>query len=351
MPYQSIVDATELPRLVRLGPNLYGAVFSLMKLLPARFMIDRAEDRGALGTGTTIIETSSGTFALGLAMVARLRGYQLKIVGDPAIDRNLRMRLRGLGADVEIVERAGAQGGYQQARLDRVAELCEQIPDHFVPGQYDNKDNPTAYGRVAELVGDALGHVDCLVGPVGSGGSTGGLASFLRLANPGLHLVGVDTHGSVIFGMEDRPRLVRGLGNSLLPANVRHDAYDEVHWVNAAETFRATRDLHERKALFMGATSGAAHLVAQWWAARNPGAKVVVMLPDEGNRYQETVYSEEWLHANGVLADRVPDAPHREDHPRSAGPDWSWMPWGRRTLDEVLAAAPAHGLAGSGAAV
>ncbi|MET7800755.1 cysteine synthase family protein [Streptomyces decoyicus] len=352
MLYQSIVEATELPRIIRLERNVYGAVFSLMKLLPARFMIDRAEDNGALTPQTTVIETSSGTFGLGLAMVCRMRGHRLRIVGDPAIDKNLRARLRGLGAEVDIVESVGRTGGYQRARLDRVAELCEQYPDHFVPGQYDSKDNPNAYGHAAELITATLGGADCLVGPVGSGGSTGGMASFLRLAEPDMRLIGVDTHGSVIFGMPDEPRLVRGLGNSLMPANVQHDAYDEAHWVNAAETFRATRELHETRSLFMGPTSGAAYLVARWWAARHPDAKVVVLMPDEGYRYQDSVYSDEWLRENGVRQDELPARPQLVGAPSSAGTGWSYTEWGRRTLTDVLSGdSSGRGLVAAGAAI
>lgn len=143
--YGSIIEATELPRLVRLDVNLYAAVFGVMKLLPARFMIDRAEDRGALTPGTTVIETSSGTFGLGLAMVCRMRGYRVVIVGDPAIDVHLQRRLRALGAEVEIVSKPNGPGGHQRARLDRVAQLKDRYTDHFVPGQYDNADNPASY--------------------------------------------------------------------------------------------------------------------------------------------------------------------------------------------------------------
>ncbi|WP_414941209.1 cysteine synthase family protein [Amycolatopsis sp. cmx-11-51] len=340
--YSSIIEATELPRLVRLRANLYAAVFGVMKLLPARFMIDRAEDRGLLTPDTTVIETSSGTFGLGLAMVCGMRGYRVVIVGDPAIDANLQRRMRGLGAEVEIVDTPSAAGGYQGARLERVAQLKDRYADHYVPGQYDNVDNPAAYAGVAELISDCLGPIDCLVGPVGSGGSTGGLASFLRLGTPEMSLVGVDTHGSVIFGMPDRPRLVRGLGNSLVPPNVRHAAYDEVHWVGAEETFRATHDLHSTHCLFMGPTSGAAYLVADRWAVENPDATTVVVFPDEGNRYQETVYSEDWLRDNGVWPLTPQAGPTHVEHPGDVAPTWSWMSWARRELTDVLPAAAAR---------
>lgn len=142
--YASIIEATELPRIIHVTGNLYAAAFSLMKLLPARFIVDRAERAGLLTPGTPVIETSSGTFALGLAMVCAQRGYPLTIVGDPAIDRDLRNRLEMLGTKVVIVHDEGQAGGIQGARLARVAELRREHPDSFVPGQYDN---PTTRGR------------------------------------------------------------------------------------------------------------------------------------------------------------------------------------------------------------
>lgn len=336
-PSRSIVEAMELPRIIRLRPNLYAAAFGLMKLLPARYMLDRAEQRGELEPGTAVLETSSGTFGLGLAMVCRLRGYQLALVGDPAIDPALRRRLRYLGARVEICEQPSPEGGFQRARLDRLDALREQYPRHYIPGQYGNPDNPGAYAAVAEQLAETIGKPDCLVGAVGSGGSTGGTGSFLRLVAPELRVVGVDTPGSTIFGQPDRPRLLRGLGNSLLPPNVRHENYDEVHWVGAAEAFRSTRSLHSTHALYMGPTSGAAFLVADWWARTHPEAKVVVLLADEGHRYQDSVYSDDWLLAQGVdPGPRPPAEPRELGHPNEDCGEWAWMDWGRRSLDQAL---------------
>ncbi|MGY9066661.1 PLP-dependent cysteine synthase family protein [Streptomyces sp. CAS3] len=334
--HSSVVEATELPRLIQLTDNLYGAAFSLMKLLPARYIIDQAEAAGTLLPGTPIIETSSGTFALGLAMVCRLRGYPLTIVGDAAIDRELYTRLTMLGATVEIVEDTGRPGGIQGARLARVEELRLLRPDSFVPGQYDNPNNPAAYGAVAELIGGTLGPVDCLVGPVGSGGSTGGLAAALRLSDPTLHLVGVDTHGSIIFGTPDRPRMLRGLGSSIHPGNVRHSAYDEVHWVTAPEAFHATHELFRNHGLFMGPTSGASFQVAAWWARQNPDSTVVAVLPDEGYRYQSTVYNEAWLREQGITPAANPAGPALVEHPLDAPSTWSRLLWARRRFDDVM---------------
>jgi S-sulfo-L-cysteine synthase (3-phospho-L-serine-dependent) len=334
--HTSIVEATELPRIIRLTDNLYAAAFSLMKLLPARYIIDRAEASGLLVPGAAVLETSSGTFGLGLALVCCLRGYRLTIVGDAAIDEELRTRLEMLGARVEIVTENGHHGGIQGARLDRVKELHRERPDSFIPDQYGNPDNGRSYHIVGDLILDTLGAVDCLVGPVGSGGSTGGLAAALRTARESMWMIGVDTHGSKIFGQPDAARLLRGLGSSIHPGNVRYTAYDEVHWVNPAEAFRATHALYREHVLFMGPTSGASYLAAAWWARHHPHAKALMILPDEGHRYQKTVYSGEWLAAHGIEMTDTPQEPALVSHPLDAPNRWSRLLWGRRGYEEVV---------------
>ncbi|WP_067504362.1 PLP-dependent cysteine synthase family protein [Actinoplanes sp. TFC3] len=331
----SALEATELPRIIRITGNLYAAAFSLMKLLPARYIIDRAEAEGILTPGTPVIETSSGSFGLGLALVCRPRGYPLTIIGDAAIDDDLRNRLQMLGCRIELVENQGAPGGIQGARLARVAELRRELPGSFVPGQYDNPANPAAYATVGDLVTRTLGAVDCLVGAVGSGGSTCGLAASLRLSNPGLHLVGVDTHGSIIFGPAEGHRVLRGLGNSIMPGNVEHTAFDEVHWVSPTEAFHATHDLYRENGLFMGPTSGAAFQVASWWARHHPYSRTLMLLPDEGYRYQSTVYSRSWLADNHIVPAPNTAGPRLVEHPDEAGDTWSRMIWARRSYEDA----------------
>jgi S-sulfo-L-cysteine synthase (3-phospho-L-serine-dependent) len=332
----SITTALELPRMVRLGPNLFGAAFTLMKLLPARHILARAAASGRLEPGTVVIETTSGTFGLALAMECSLRGYPLVLVSDPAVDPALRRRLGDLGATVVMVDRPAPRGGLQQARLDKVADLCGRHPRHFLPSQYANPDNPAAYHPLADLLEAAVGPVDCVVGPVGSGGSMCGTAAALRARFPWTCAVGVDTPGSVLFGQADGPRRVRGLGNSLMPPNLDHSAFDEVHWVGAAEAFEATRTLHRRHALYMGPTSGAAWLAAAWWARMHPEARVVTLLPDEGHRYQDTVYDDAWRHDNDLRLDGLPVRPDEVAHPDQATAGWTRFGWGRRTLADAM---------------
>jgi cysteine synthase A len=132
--------------------------------------------------------------------------------------------------------------------------------------------------------------------------------------------------------------MLRGLGNSLMPPNVDHTTFDWVHWVGAAEAFRATRELHREHMLYMGPTSGAAYLVADWWARTHPDSLTAVMLPDEGYRYQETVYDDEWLQAKGLKLDRLPRQPIDWDHPHDGSDPWSCYRWNRRTLADVMQA-------------
>jgi cysteine synthase len=332
----SIIHAVELPKVVRIGDNLFAAAFFLMKLLPARFILDRACDAGLLERGTTIIETTSGTFGLALAMLSALRGYNLILVSDPAIDDAMQRRLEDLGTRVEIVREPAPTGGFQRARLDRMAELRAEHPTHFWPSQYDNPHNPGAYAPLAELLVESIGKIDCIVGSIGSGGSMCGTSNYLRLLYPGLKVIGVDTLGSVLFGQPDQKRLLRGLGNSLMPKNLNHSSFDEVHWVSAAEAFHATRQLHRQHAFYMGGTSGAAYLVARWWAERNPDANVAVLLPDEGYRYQDTIYNNAWLKTSNVCLSELPEEPRAVSHPLEAETCWSRFAWNRRTYEQVM---------------
>jgi cysteine synthase len=333
--HSAILDCYQ-PRLVPLEPNLTAAVFPFMKIFPAEFCIRRAAEEGCLTSQTLVVETSSGNMALGLAVVCNLLGYRLAIVSDYACEGFMRRRLEDLGARVDIVSGPAAVGGYQQARLNRVADICNSTPNHWWVNQYNNPGNPGGYSFFAARLVEALGQVDCLVGTVGSGGSVCGTTGFLRELFPEMTTVGVDTFGSVLFGQPDRPRTLRGLGNSLLPENLDHSLFDEVHWVSAAEAYKATRVLHQKTSLFCGGTSGAAWLVARHWARKNPRKKVVCIFPDDGYRYTDSVYNDEYLLKENLWLPELPDAPRAVEHPLEAGPVWSCMPWGRCAYSEIV---------------
>lgn len=306
-----------------------------MKVYPAAACIRAAAAAGLIAPGAPVVESSSGTMAIGLAQVCRLGGYRLIIVSDSACDPLAQMRLRELGARVEIILKPSESGGFQRARLDRVAEICAEEPGSWWVNQYDNPSNARGYVPFARQLTESLGAIDYLVGTVGSGGSVCGTAAALRADCPQLTVVGVDTFGSVLFGQPDGPRTLRGLGNSLLPQNLDHTIFDEVHWVTAAEAFTATRLLHHQTGLFRGPTSGACWLVARHLALREPDARVVCIFPDDGHRYGDSVYDDAFLTAHRLRLERLPSQPLEVTEPLAAGPSWSFLRWQRRSFHAV----------------
>ncbi|MEU8542179.1 pyridoxal-phosphate dependent enzyme [Streptomyces sp. NPDC048717] len=263
-----------------------------MKDRVARHMLLEARRLGILKPGAPVIESSSGTMALGIALVGRSLGHPVHIVTDPRIDPLTLAKLRALGCEVHVVARMSSHG-WQSARLERLERLRAELPGAYWPRQYSNPDNPGAYRALArELVAD-LGGVDVLVGSVGSGGSLCGTTRALRRLSPDLYVVGVDCVGSALFGQPDRPeRLQSGLGNSLQPDNLDLSVLDEVHWLNDREAFAATRELAREQQIFAGNTSGSVYQVLRHLARTvEPGRRVVGIFPDRGDRYFDTVYS------------------------------------------------------------
>jgi cysteine synthase A len=320
MRFDGILDAigqTPLVRL-RLGTAPDVEVYAKLELANPFGMKDRvarhavleARRIGLLADGAPIVESSSGTLGLGVAMVGAALGHPVHVVTDPRIDALSLAKLRALGAVVHVVESMSGQG-WQGARLARLAELRESLPGAFWLEQYANPDNPAAYRALAdELLAD-LGTLDVLVGSVGTGGSLCGSARALRERLPSVRVVGVDTVGSVLFGQPDRPgRLQSGLGNSLLPKNLDRGLVDEVHWLNDHEAFAATTDLARDHQIFAGNTSGSVYRVLRHVASHAaPGTRVVGILPDRGDRYADTVYSPDYWAAQGISAQpraRVP---------------------------------------------
>jgi cysteine synthase len=327
--------AAAVPRIVRLDSNLIGVAFELMKLLPARYMLDRATERGELRPGATLLGVEAGSFGLALAMQAVVQGYRCILTANPGLDHSLRRRLRFLGADVERGRNRRAP-----AVRPRRAASAAHCPCSFRPDLHGSDDNRNAYGPVAELLIEHGGLIDCLVGPVGSGGAVCGTAGYLRSVLPHLYTVGVDTPGSVLFGRPAGRRKLAGVGGSTVPRSLDHRAFDEVHWVPPAAAYRATRSLLGRHALFQGPSSGASYLVARWWAKEHPEALVACLLPDGGTSYLDTVYSDAWLRRQRSWIDRLPARPRPVSSPGEAGLAWSRFPWQRRSLEEVLAAVP-----------
>ncbi|MET8156841.1 PLP-dependent cysteine synthase family protein [Sphaerisporangium sp. NPDC005289] len=278
---------------------------------PALHMIRRARARGELRPGATIVESTSGTLGLGLALAGIVYSHPVVLVGDPGMEPLMRRLLASYGVRLEIVAEPHPTGGWQQARRDHVTRLLERIPHAWCPDQYGNPDNVDAYGGLAHELLAQLPHIDALVCSVGTGGHSAGISKVLRRHFPELDLVGVDTVGSTIFGQPARPRLMRGLGSSIHPRNVAYDSFSEVHWVNAAEAVWSCRALAAGHYVSGGWSTGAVALVARWLAAIRPADTVVAIFPDGPWRYWDTVFDDGFCAARGLLDAPPADRPDR----------------------------------------
>ena len=332
--YTSRLEASLKVEVVQLAPNCYAAKADNLKMMTARYVLERAIDSGELVRGGEVIEVSSGTFALALMKWCRKLGIRLTLVLDIRVSPSLIAQLEANGVRTVIVSKPKPVGGFQAARLERAQEMVAENPQLYWTHQYDNPRIQEGYGLAAEQIVDAIGSVDCLVGAVGSGGSLSGTGRFLQSAFPSLKIVAVDTFQSVLFGQTDGSRPINGMGNSIMPPNLVHSRVDEVHWVSAATAYRATQQLLELHGFSQGPTSGAAYLVGNWHALQAPNPKVVVLMMDSAARYPH-IFSQDWLQTNGVWLECLPENPWRVFHPREAYGHWAYMRWNRQAVGNM----------------
>ncbi|MFE7529318.1 PLP-dependent cysteine synthase family protein [Kitasatospora sp. NPDC057542] len=283
---------------------------------PALHMVRAARDRGDLRPGARIVESTSGTLGLGLALAGVTYGHPVTVVTDPDIEPLMTGMLTAHGAEVVVVDTPHPEGGWQQARRDKVQELLAAHPGSWCPDQYNNPDNVAAYRPLAHELIAQLGRIDALVVSVGTGGHSAGIAGVLRGYFPHLRVVGVDTTGSTIFGQPATFRLMRGLGSSIYPRNVDYRLFDEVHWVAAPEAVWAARALATSRYASGGWSVGAVALTARWLAATTPPeTRITAVFPDGPQRYIGTVFNDDYCHTHDLLGHLPPEHPDEISHP------------------------------------
>ncbi|UVS80508.1 pyridoxal-phosphate dependent enzyme [Actinokineospora sp. UTMC 2448] len=323
-----IADALSRPALLRLDDGITCLRFETMKVVSALAAVRHLLDRGTIAPGDTLVDSSSGIYAHALALACHRYGLRCHIVASTTVDRTLRTQLEILGATVEPMPPTPSLKLDQNRRVARVQEILRANPRHHWMRQYHDDIHYLGYRPIAELVHRELGTGDLtIVGGVGTGASTGGLASYLRESDPDVRLVGVQPFDSVTFGSEhvhDPDIIIAGIGSSIPFANVVHEFYDTMHWVGFHAALAGGVALLRGHAVFAGLSAGAAYLAARWERRVDPSRQVVFLAADTGHRYVEAAYSR---HREVPGPEHL--APRQIASPADMAPPWSRMDWDR----------------------
>jgi len=248
-------------------------------------MIEEAERRGVIKSGSTIIEPTSGNTGIGLAIVAAVKGYKCVLTMPETMSLERIYILKSYGA--EVILTPGTEG--MLGSIKKAEELLRKIPDSFMPQQFKNRANPDVHRRTTakEILSATGGDIDAFVAGVGTGGTITGVAEVLKTENPAVRIVAVEPEASaVLSGKEPGPHKIQGIGAGFVPDILNKGIIDEIIQVADNDAFKTARKLARKEGLFVGISSGAAV-----WAALKiagdlgKGKKVVVILPDTGERY------------------------------------------------------------------
>lgn len=261
-------------------------------------IIERALQENRLQPGATVVESSSGNMGIGLAQACNYYGLNFICVVDPKVTTQNVEILKAYGAMIDMVtEPHVVTGEFLQARLDRVEDLLQTIPGSFWPNQYANTDNPRAHHQtMAEITNVLHGKVDYLFCATSTCGTIRGCAEYIKENRLKTKIMAVDAYGSVIFGGPRAKRLLPGHGAAVRPKLYQDDLADDCIHISDLECVIGCRRLVRLEALLAGGSSGAVLMaVFQKRNAIPAGANCVMIFPDRGERYLDTIYSDSWI--------------------------------------------------------
>ena len=261
---------------------------SVKERIALQMLLD-AEEEGKLKPGSVIIEPTSGNTGIGLSMVGRSRGYRVIIVMPDTMSEERRNLIKAYGAELVLTE--GTKG--MKGAIAKANELKEEIPNSFIPQQFENPSNPKVHRLTTgpEIYEDTDGTVDIFVAGVGTGGTLTGVGGYLKGKKPSVKVVAVEPASSAVLSTGVAgPHKIQGIGAGFVPAILDKNVYDEIITVQNEDAFATGKDLIRTEGISAGISSGAALKAAIEVASRseNEGKTVVVLVPDNGDRYMST---------------------------------------------------------------
>ena len=255
----------------------------------AKSIIEDYEERGILKPGSTIIEPTSGNTGIGLAAIAASRGYRLIITLPETMSVERRNLIKAYGAELVLTD--GSKG--MKGAIAKAEELKKEIPGSVIAGQFVNPANPKAHRENTgpEIWNDLDGDIDIFVAGVGTGGTISGVGEYLKSKNPNIKIVAVEPETSPVLSKGVAgPHKIQGIGAGFVPDTLNTSIYDEIIPVANEDAFKTGAEVVKSDGVFVGISSGAALFAAKLLAEReeNKGKKIVVLLPDNGDRYLST---------------------------------------------------------------
>ena len=289
-----LVGNTPIVRLNKLGPANRTILLKLESFNPggsvkdriAKNMIEEAEASGALKPGDVIIEPTSGNTGVGLAFISAVKGYKLILTMPDTMSMERRKLLVAYGA--ELVLTPGAQG--MKGAIGKIDELKATYPNHFIPQQFKNPDNPDAHRKTTalEILEQTDGNIDIFVSGVGTGGTITGVGEVLKEKNKNIQIIAVEPSASpVLSGGQPGPHKLQGIGAGFIPDVLNTSVIDEIFQVDNEDAFEFMRALAKEEGILVGISSAAVVKATIEIAKRpeNEGKTIVTLLPDTGERY------------------------------------------------------------------
>jgi len=319
---KTILDAigyTPLVELSKINKGLKAKIFAKLEFTNpggsikdriAKYMIEKAEKEGKIKPGDTILENSSGNTAMGLAIITRQKGYNLKVVVRDTTSREKIKMLKVLGVDVVLAD-TSLPPEHELSYNNCASTMMKNDSSLFYIDQHNNLDNnETHYATTGPEIWEQMeGKIDYLIGAVGTGGTITGAGRFLKEKNPNIQIIGLDPIGSVFYNyfkykelIPSSKYLIEGMGDEFLINTARLEVLDDMFQVEDKKAIGWTKKLAFEEGIISGGSSGA----NIWGAVKlakdiDRDANIVTIICDSGYKYFSTIYNDEWLEKNGMV--------------------------------------------------